>query len=328
MNQQEDIQMDLSKLYGPYQITEIDPWLAPHAGDIELRMNRFKERRWQLVGDAKTLTDFANGYLYFGFHRTQNGWVFREWLPGADEVRLIGDFNDWNRDSHPLDRGENGVWEITLNGEDALKPGSHIKLWVCREGNWFERLPAYTTMVDMDEDTKRLCTLVRTPEEPFEWTDAAFIAEVVDPDPVLVTVLDPRDLSQQRGVEDRIKIQGADMVLVILVPVGIAVQDSVQHAGKDKILPFVNEILEFVPQRQRVHAHRNPPPLPGQFSTMNNEIPIGNQLPASTWQATSVASCTPSMFSTALTRSCLLSRRTSTVISAPERVTVLLRSFR
>ena len=160
--------MDLSKLY----------WLAPHAGDIELRMNRFKERRWQLVGDAKTLTDFANGYLYFGFHRTQNGWVFREWLPGADEVRLIGDFNDWNRDSHPLDRGENGVWEITLNGEDALKPGSHIKLWVCREGNWFERLPAYTTMVDMDEDTKRLCTLVRTPEEPFEWTDAAFIAQM------------------------------------------------------------------------------------------------------------------------------------------------------
>ena len=40
--------MDISRLNAPYQITEIDPWLAPHAGDIELRMNRFKERRWQL----------------------------------------------------------------------------------------------------------------------------------------------------------------------------------------------------------------------------------------------------------------------------------------
>jgi len=170
--------MDLNKLYGPYQITEIDPWLAPHAGDIELRMNRFKERRWQLVGDAKTLVDFANGYMYFGFHRTQGGWVFREWLPGADEVHLIGDFNGWNHDSHPLDRGANGVWEITLDGENALQPGSHVKLWVSRQGNWFERLPAYTTMVDMDEKTKRLCALVRTPEEPFEWTDAAFIAQM------------------------------------------------------------------------------------------------------------------------------------------------------
>ena len=65
--------MDIGRLNAPYQITEIDPWLAPHAGDIELRMNRFKEKRWQLVGDAPTLQDFANGHLFFGFHRTRNG---------------------------------------------------------------------------------------------------------------------------------------------------------------------------------------------------------------------------------------------------------------
>ena len=28
--------MDVQKLFGPYAITQIDPWLAPHAGDIEL----------------------------------------------------------------------------------------------------------------------------------------------------------------------------------------------------------------------------------------------------------------------------------------------------
>ena len=60
--------MDISRLNAPYQITEIDPWLAPHAGDIELRMNRFKEKRWQLVGEAASLENFANGYLFFGFH--------------------------------------------------------------------------------------------------------------------------------------------------------------------------------------------------------------------------------------------------------------------
>ena len=135
--------MDISRLEAPYEITSIDPWLAPHAGGIELRMNRFKEKRWQIAGSAETLKDFANGALFFGFHRTETGWVFREWMPGADEVCLMGDFNDWSRDSHPLKPGENGVWEITLEGKDALKHGQFIKLWVRRGGDWFERLPAY-----------------------------------------------------------------------------------------------------------------------------------------------------------------------------------------
>jgi len=168
--------MDTGRMFAPYQITEIDPWLAPHAGDIELRMNRFKERRWQLVGDAKTLTDFANGYLYFGFHRTGSGWVFREWLPGADEVRLTGDFNQWNRESHPLDRGKNGVWEITLEGADTLKHGQYVKLWIRKGEAWFERLPAYSTKVSMDEETKRLCSQIWDPES-FQWTDEAFMAQ-------------------------------------------------------------------------------------------------------------------------------------------------------
>ena len=176
--------MDIGKLYAPYQITEIDPWLAPHAGDIELRMNRFKEKRWQLVGDAPTLKDFANGHLYFGFHRTKTGWVFREWLPGADEVRLFGDFNDWNKDSHPLDRGENGVWEITLNGPDSLKDGQNVKLWIRHGGEWFARLPAYSRKVVMDEETKTLCTQVWDHEEPYPWTDDEFFN--VRPDAPLI----------------------------------------------------------------------------------------------------------------------------------------------
>ena len=169
--------MDISRLNAPYEITNIDPWLAPYAGDIELRMNRFKGRRYQLVGGASTLKDFANGALYFGFHRTREGWVFREWLPGAEEVRLIGDFNGWDRDSHPLERGENGVWEIVLKGPDALKHGQFVKLWIRRGSSWFERLPAYSTKVSMDEESKKLCTQIWAPEAPFAWTDEAFMKQ-------------------------------------------------------------------------------------------------------------------------------------------------------
>ena len=172
--------MDIGKLKAPYQITEIDPWLAPYGNDIELRMDRFKEKRRQLVGDSASLKDFANGYLFFGFHRTKNGWVFREWMPGADEVRLMGDFNEWNRDSHPLDRGENGVWEIALTGAESLKEGQNVKLWVRKGENWFERLPAYSMKVVMDEQTSILCTQVWDAEKEYPWTDAGFTS--VKPD--------------------------------------------------------------------------------------------------------------------------------------------------
>ena len=161
--------MDIGKLYAPYQITEIDPWLAPHAGDIELRMNRFKEKRWQLVGEAATLEDFANGHLFF-----------REWMAGADEVRLFGEFNGWDKESHPLDRGENGVWEIALKGKDTLRNGQNIKLWVRHGDEWFARLPAYSTRVVMDDETKTLCSQVWDPEESYPWTDAGFIAQKPD----------------------------------------------------------------------------------------------------------------------------------------------------
>ena len=113
-----------------YKILSIDPWLKPFYRDIDLRMQRNTEVRRQLIGDGADLSSFANGYMYYGFNRTEDGWVFREWLPGADEVHLIGDFNYWNRASHPLTRLEGGVWELRLEGADALEHGQRVKLQV------------------------------------------------------------------------------------------------------------------------------------------------------------------------------------------------------
>ena len=93
-----------------YEIIDIDPWLAPYKNDIHLRMSRYSEVKNRLLSNKGTVSDFANGFLYFGFHKEADGWVFREWLPGADDVHLIGDFNGWDRESAPLHRLDNGVW--------------------------------------------------------------------------------------------------------------------------------------------------------------------------------------------------------------------------
>ncbi|MCQ2458102.1 MAG: alpha-amylase family glycosyl hydrolase [Clostridia bacterium] len=162
--------MNVNRLKSPYEITRIDPWLEPYSGEIDLRMERFLEARKRIAGKKKSLSSFADGYLYFGIHRTGTGWVAREWLPGADEVYLTGDFNGWNRTSHPLAKLDGGVWEIHLEGRDALRHGQYIKLYVRRGEDSFERLPAYSTRVSQDKTTHRFCTQVWAPE-PFVWTD-------------------------------------------------------------------------------------------------------------------------------------------------------------
>ena len=165
----------------PYRILTLDPLLKPYAADVALRMERNAAVRKQLLGDSATLSAFANGYLYYGFHRTQAGWVFREWAPGADAIHLIGDFNDWNRASHPLRRLDGGVWEIELSGADALKHGQHVKLQITRGGRSFDRIPAYIRYTVQDPLTHQLTGVIWAPERPFQWTDGGYGRKKISP---------------------------------------------------------------------------------------------------------------------------------------------------
>ena len=44
----------------------------------------------------------------------------------AESVHLVGDFNDWSRTSHPLQRTRDGEWEISL----VLNPGKSYQFSV------------------------------------------------------------------------------------------------------------------------------------------------------------------------------------------------------
>ena len=165
----------------PYRILTLDPLLKPYAADVALRMERNAAVRKQLLGDSAALSAFANGYLYYGFHRTQAGWVFREWAPGADAIHLIGDFNDWNRASHPLRQLDGGVWEIELSGADALKHGQHVKLQITRGGRSFDRIPAYIRYTVQDPLTHQLTGVIWAPERPFQWTDGGYGRKKISP---------------------------------------------------------------------------------------------------------------------------------------------------
>ncbi len=163
-----------------YKILEYDSLLKNYyEKDIELRVNDYKRKKKELLGRGETLSDFANGAEYFGFHRTSDGWVYREWAPAADEMYLIGDFNGWNKTSHPMEKKENGVFEIQLDGKDALYNGCKVKAIVVNGDRVMERIPLYAKYVTQDPVTYMWCAEIYEEEKPFEWTDSEFKGEKI-----------------------------------------------------------------------------------------------------------------------------------------------------
>lgn len=134
-----------------FKILEIDQGLMPFDGDIRYRMVRYSEKKRELTRGKGSLSDFANAHLYFGFHRVNGGWVYREWAPGADRLFLTGDMNGWQVGGLELSPLPGGVFEIFLEGEHALFDGCHVKTVVERNGKRFERTPIYIKRVEQDE---------------------------------------------------------------------------------------------------------------------------------------------------------------------------------
>ena len=52
------------------------------------------------------------------------GVRFALWAPNAADISVIGDFNQWNRANHPMQRRDAGVWELFI---PVLGAGTHYK---------------------------------------------------------------------------------------------------------------------------------------------------------------------------------------------------------
>lgn len=153
-----------------------DPWLEPFENAINGRHAHAAAKMKELTNNGrKTLTEFASGHLYFGLHRTDKGWVFREWAPNATEIYLIGDFNGWQeKPEFKLKRVRNSNnWELKLKPE-LLKHGDLYKLKVYWRGGSGERIPAWARRVVQDEQTNIFSAQVWNPEKPYKFKKRVF----------------------------------------------------------------------------------------------------------------------------------------------------------
>lgn len=165
-------------------IIKNDPWLTPYTKAIEGRHNYYQERLSHLTKGGKlTLSEFATGYLYFGLHKTEKGWVLREWAPNATEIFLVGTFTNWQRqEAFRFNRIEHGVWEVNVPLEH-MKHGDLYKLLVSWNGGSGERIPAWCRRVVQDHETLIFSAQVWDPTETYQFKHTSFTP---DTSPLLI----------------------------------------------------------------------------------------------------------------------------------------------
>ena len=116
-------------------IIQEDPWLSPYQQEIKERLGNFKRALKEIEEAEGSLINFATAHQYYGIHfeDKKNGWTYREWAPDAYQLFLTGDFNGWDRSSHPLERNQHNDWEIFLPFEiyyPTFTHGSKIKVTI------------------------------------------------------------------------------------------------------------------------------------------------------------------------------------------------------
>lgn len=141
----------------PIPLIQLDPELKPFEQQIINRIEWYQNTKSYILKHFKSLDRFANAHHFFGFQYDdeKKGWWFREWLPNAYYVSLIGDFNNWDREANPLKRGNFGAWEIFLADAEykkSLISGSKIKIHVHGDNGKLDRIPAYIRQTIQNED--------------------------------------------------------------------------------------------------------------------------------------------------------------------------------
>jgi 1,4-alpha-glucan branching enzyme len=101
----------------------------------------------------------------------QRGTYFAVWAPDAGRVSVIGDFNGWNQDIHPLHpRGQSGIWEGFFPG---VGQGVHYKYHIrARHGSYqIDKADPYAVFQECPPKTASIVW-----DLAYEWSDGEWMS--------------------------------------------------------------------------------------------------------------------------------------------------------
>ena len=108
-------------------------------------------------------------YRMLGAHPEKDGsWRFAVWAPNALGVSVVGEFNNWDPVSHPLDPVEGGLWAGRI---ENMKAGQLYKYAITSpEGRVLYKADPYAVTSEVRPGTaSRLWSI-----EGYDWTDSAW----------------------------------------------------------------------------------------------------------------------------------------------------------
>ena len=153
-----------------------DPWLKPYERSLQVRYSYYKTALSKFDATGGLLGDISQGHHYLGFTRGERegkqGVWYREWAPEAVQLRLVGDFDDWDRFAHPMVRDPFGVWSIFLDDDtyaNRLTHQSLLKVHVISKLGAMDRIPAYIRRVVNDPRTNNFTGQYWNPPQPYEF---------------------------------------------------------------------------------------------------------------------------------------------------------------
>ncbi len=117
----------------------------------------FGQRLWQHLGAHPCTRD------------GQQGYQFRVWAPNARQVAVMGDFNGWDTQAQPMERGQDGVWEGFVPGlkeYDTYKYAVHT-----HDGRVLAKADPYAFHAETRPGTASKCYDLAG----YEWGDKAWM---------------------------------------------------------------------------------------------------------------------------------------------------------
>src|SRR2546423_2528320 len=117
---------------------------SPTIGEMDLH----------LFGEGKHERIYEKLGAHVITHEGKRGVAFAVWAPNAKSVSVVGNFNKWDSQQHPMrSLGGSGVWELFIPG---IKEGELYKYAIkTRRGEIFKADP-YASMMEVPPDTSSI----------------------------------------------------------------------------------------------------------------------------------------------------------------------------
>jgi len=134
-------------------------------------MSLLSDRDLYLFNEGSHVRLYNHLGCHLGSRDGVDGAWFGVWAPDAKSVSVIGDFNEWNDDSHLLSpRGESGIWEAFVPG---AKPGNSYKFHVVSRFRNYQVDKADPFAVHAETPSK---TASKVWDLSYQWNDAKWMS--------------------------------------------------------------------------------------------------------------------------------------------------------